>query len=111
METDFSFNNPAIKKYFEGDGTYVPTRELMYLHTHPLIKPNFIMEIDNLVIQAGNKLIAKNTPGNSKTVTGLQDLCIKLGTSMTDLDIKSAEEMLIHLRTLFVLCNKINRGN
>lgn len=110
MDTDFSFNNPNIRKYFEGDGTYTPVRELIYLHTHPLVKPNFIDEINNLVTLAGDKLIYRNVPGNSKTVLGLQNLCIKLGEKVTDLNYESANEVLKNLRDLYVLCNKINRS-
>lgn len=106
MEIDFSLTNPNIKKYFEGDNTYIPTGELLYLHTHPLITPNFISEINDIVVRAGNKLIYKNIPANSRLVLDLQDLCIQLGKRTSE---ESAKEMLSVLRNIFILCNKINK--
>jgi len=107
METDFSFNNKNIKKYFEGDSSYIPARELLYIHSHPLIRPNFVYEIDNLVIRAGDKLSSKNIQGTSKWVAELETLCIKLGQSMPDVNIPAPEETLKHLRDIYILCNKI----
>lgn len=109
MEKDFSFNNPDIKKYFEGDDSCAPIRELLYLHTHPLVQPNFLIEINNLVIQAGNKLISKNISATSKMVQDLEDICIKLGQTLPE-DTSSAEKALPHLRDLYNICTKINRG-
>ena len=109
MEKDFSFNNIGIKKYFEGDDSYAPIRELIYLHTHPLVQPNFIIEINNLVKVAGDKLIARNANSSSKAVQDLQDLCIKLGQTLPE-DEVMAEMSLRYLRDLYNLCNKINKG-
>jgi hypothetical protein len=109
MEKDFSFNNPEIKKYFEGDDSCAPVRELIYLHTHPLVQPNFLIEINNLVLVSTDKLVARNATKASKAVQGLEDLCIKLGQSLPE-DEVTAENALIYLRDLYNLCNEINKG-
>jgi hypothetical protein len=109
MEKNFSLTNSDIKKYFEGDDSYAPIRELIYLHTHPLIRPNFLIEINNLAVEAGNKLIARNVPNTSSTIATLEKLCIKLGQNLPE-STEAAEIALPYLRELYILCNKINRG-
>jgi hypothetical protein len=110
MQTDFSFSNPSIRKYFDGDDSSAPTRELVYLHSHPLIQPNFVTEINNLVAEAVNKLNAQKVSKTSKWVTELEDLCIKLGRTMPEVKISQPEETLVHLRSLHNLCNKIMKA-
>lgn len=110
MDTDFSLDNPMIKKFFEGDNSYKPTSELVYLHSRPLIKPNFIAQINDLVEVAGSKLVSRKVPANSKIVKDLEAIGIKLGVSMGTLNPENPEEVLEHLRELYRLCLKINRS-
>ena len=46
--TDFTLNNPLIKDFLEGKSTYVPSGELVYIHTH-LIQHNFLSEIETML--------------------------------------------------------------
>jgi len=106
---DFSFNNKDIKKYFDGDDSCAPIREVIYLDTHPLIRPNFLLEVNSLVVSAGEKLMAAKANVNSKPVKELERLCINLGTNLPK-DEASAEIFLKHLRDLYNLCNSILRN-
>ena len=108
MEKDFSLNNPDIKKYFEGDDSYAPVRELMYLHTHPLIRPNFLLEIGNLIDQVGTKLVARKVPPSSKIIRDLESLCISLGQTLPDTE-EAAGRMLPYLRDTYTICVSLNR--
>jgi hypothetical protein len=107
MQTDFSFNNASIRKYFEGDDTMAPTRELVYLHSHPLIQPNFVTEIENLIAESIKRLTIQKVSKNSKWVIELENLCIKLGQTIPEVQIANPDETLTHLRDLYMLCNNI----
>lgn len=110
MENDFSLTNPDIKKYFDGDNSCAPVRELMYLHTHPLIRPNFLTDITNLIDRVGAKLVSKNIPPSSKVIKDLEGLCILLGQNIPDTS-EAADKMLVHLRETYILCNKLDRDS
>ena len=107
MQIDFSFNNPDIRKYFEGDDSCAPTRELIYLHNHPLVRPNFVAEIDQMVIEATTILLAKKVSKESKIVKELESLCIELGKTIPNVQIENPEATLTHLRSLYHLCKKV----
>ena len=107
MDTDFSFNNQNIKRYFDGDDSYLPERELLYLHTHPLIQPNFLSQIENMVQKSGELLLSRNVKEGSHWITELETLCIRIGKTMPDLSLSNPKETLTHLRELYILCNKI----
>jgi len=49
--TDFTLSNPLIHGYLEGTSDYVPTGELIYVHTH-FIQNNFVSQIEKMVAQA-----------------------------------------------------------
>lgn len=110
MDIDFSLNNPKIKSFFNGDDSYMPTSELLYLHTRPLIRPNFIEDINMLIDLAGEALINKKIPANSITVISLMDLGIRLGRELGTLQIINPEEVLNILRELYTLSNTIIKG-
>src|ERR1017187_693675 len=105
MKTDLSFSNPNILSYFKGDDSYKPVRELLYLHTHPLSRPNFLTELETLIDKMGEVLIAKKVPSNTKVVIDLYDLTSQLGVQLGTLEIPNPEEVLQLLRKIYVLCN------
>jgi hypothetical protein len=102
---DLTFKNDLIKKYFDGDDSYVPTGELMYLHKHPLVTPNFLTEINELVVKTGELMIKKNMEGYP--VTKFEDLAIRLGAGLPDITPDSAQKSLEILRELYAFCNKL----
>lgn len=102
---DFSFNNPLIKNYFEGSDEYIPVAELMYVHSHPLIHPNFLHDIERLLNQTLEVIVRKNIKG------GLHSKFLHLTQSLGKLLPLTAEsnaaEALTVLREIYVFCNKI----
>lgn len=107
MLYDLTMNNPDIKKYFSGDNSYPPVSELIYIHTHPLVKNNFVHEINMEVNRAGQKLVDSKIPSNSKIVIDIYDLALRLGESMGTLELENPEEVLGILREVYQLCKTI----
>lgn len=104
---DFSFNNQDIKAYFEGDDSNPPYRELVYLHTHPLVQPNFLSEIDQMVKVAGERLSSKDVPSTSTYINKLESLCIELGQSIPELKVENPELTLAIFKDIYILCKDI----
>lgn len=97
-------DNEGIRKFLEGDNSYVPISELQYLHTHPLLRPNFITEIDDLAIEVGHKIVEKKLTG--KPIERLEEIAIAIGTRMHNpliLD-DDAKHILFSLRDLYNHC-------
>jgi hypothetical protein len=109
MEKNFSLSNPDILNYFNGDDTCAPIRELVYLHTHPLVQPIFLTEVNNLVVEAGNRLVSSRVSPTSSSIKNFERICIALGQNLPE-STETAEVFLYNLRELFILCNKINKG-
>lgn len=97
----------GIKKFFEGDDSAIPVSEFMYLHTRPLLRPNFLTEINELVEKVGQKIIAINL--NGKPIDDMRDIAIKLGTQMDgEMDEEKAKAVLFALRQLYKLCKGLD---
>jgi hypothetical protein len=103
---DFSMHtNEGIKNYFNGSNDYVPTSELVYIHTHPLISPNFLVEINLLVAETAEIISAKNLKGH--TLREFTDIAVNIGKAIPDLTTENAEALLIQLRNLYNFCNSL----
>lgn len=102
---DFTFTNQKINAYFLGDDTNPPISELVYLHTHPLVRPNFINEIEDLVLKTGQHIQSKNIKGYP--VESMAAIAISIGTKMPTFNEESAPLILEELRKLYVICNQI----
>lgn len=105
---DFSSNNPVIKEFLttpihKAPASY-PVSELLYLHIHPLIKDNFIKEIEAKVHSVVGKLTLEN---NRSLVERILELGIRLGKLMPELDNGNrevAQDVLEILRELYQRC-------
>lgn len=105
MIADFSFNNLQIKAYFEGSDSYVPTGELLYIHQHPLIRPNFLAEIEGMLNETGVVLLNKKSTG--AVVNKFTALAIDLSKQLPTLTASNAASVLGTLREIYQLCKKI----
>jgi hypothetical protein len=103
--TDFTFNNPFIRDYFLGSDEYVPVPEFLYIHTHPLVKPNFMLEIEETINRTSEYLQMKNMKGTS--VTKFLHLAQSLGAVLPIQDESKASEALKILREIYLFCIKI----
>lgn len=102
---DFSLNNLQIKQYFNGSDDYVPTSELLYVHTHPLVRPNFLSEIEVLINKASQVMVERNITG--VPVQRFTALAQELGRQLPELTEKNAPAVLNTLREIYKLCNTV----
>lgn len=102
---DYTLNNPKISAYFKGDDTDPPISELIYIHSHPLIHPTFLDEVDALLVETAKHIEAKHVTGYP--IQSLSDIAISIGTKMPTFSEGSAPLILAELRNLYVLCNTI----
>lgn len=102
---NYSLTNPKIQTYLNGDNSNPPISELIYLHSHPLVRPNFINEIEELVLQAGIHIQNKGIKGYP--VDSLKNIAINIGTKMPTFNEESAPLILEELRKLYMVCNQI----
>lgn len=96
-----------IKEYFEGDSKNPPVRELLYAHTHPLIRPTFLSEIESMIGVASEAADRKGISPESKVVSDLILNAQKLGELIPSLDETSAPQCLLILRKIYTTCGKI----
>lgn len=107
MNTNFTLNGPTIKPFFSGENENPPISELRYLHTHPLIQPNFVSEIENMAQEVGEKLKKAKVDSNSEPVKELTRIAIDLGRTMSSGQLDDPGQTLLHLRELYNFCNRI----
>jgi len=106
---NLSFSNQLIADYFRGSNKYVPTSELLYIHSHPLVKPNFIGEIEVLVNMASKVIDAKNIQG--PVVDKLTKLAISLGQQLPDVTQENAPKVLETLRSIHKVCVQLLKNH
>lgn len=102
---DFSFANPSIGDYFDAKTDTSPVSELLYLHSHPLIQPNFLGEIEALINTTADLMEQKAMSG--KPVERLATMTTKLGRRLPDVTKENAPEILEILRDIYRLCCKL----
>jgi hypothetical protein len=102
---DLSFTNLQIKRYFEGSNEYVPVSELLYVHSHPLVRPNFLAQIESLINQTAQVMVEKKTTG--APVEKFTKLAQDLGRQLPNLTTKNAPQVLETLRQIYQLCRII----
>lgn len=104
---DFTIaGNKGISDFLEDKGTYVPTQEIIYLHTHPLIYPTFLSEINDLMKTVGEKIISKNVRG--KPINDLSDIFIEIASKLPDINEDNAETILLSIKKLYGLLKRID---
>lgn len=94
-----------IRDYFEGDDSYIPVSELIYLHEHPLIRQSFLVEIERLINTVSEYLVKRNTQG--AVVNKFIDLTIKLGAELPTVNKQNAPIILDLLRKIYTMSNKL----
>jgi hypothetical protein len=102
---DFTFSNPLIQKYFEGDDSYIPSAELVYLHEHPLITQSFLVEMETLINKASLHIQKKNIVGT--LANKFINSAIKLGAELPTVSQQNAPIILSELRTVYSLCKSL----
>ena len=102
---DLSFSNPSIRDYFNSKTDDAPVSELLYLHSHPLVQPNFLGQIESLINRTADLMEQKVMTG--KPVERLTILTAKLGRKLPEVTKENAPEILDIIRDIYRLCCKI----
>lgn len=102
---DFSLSNIQISHYFSGSDAYTPTSELLYVHSHPLVRPNFLAEIEVLINQASEVMVQRKMTG--APVEKFTKLAQSLGSQLPELNDKNAAAVLGTLREIYWLCKTV----
>jgi hypothetical protein len=102
---NYTLTNPKVEAYFKGDDTDPPVSELIYIHSHPMLHPTFLDEVDALLVTTAKHILAKNITGYP--IQSLAEIAISIGTKMPTFNEGSAPLILTELRNLYVLCNHI----
>lgn len=105
---DLTFENQLIKNYFEGDNSYVPSRELIWLHEHPQVRPNFLTELEELVLDVGKIMKKYNLAGHH--IEKLMDIAIRIGQRLPIITDETAPEILHAMREAYKICNDLKRA-
>lgn len=106
---DFTIKgNEGIRNYFSGNNSYVPIPEILYLHDRPLLRPNFLTEIQDLVEETGKYLKEKNITGY--VLDKLSEYAITLANTLPDVTKDNAELVLGTLRDIRHLCKNTLPG-
>lgn len=106
---DFSINNPQIKAYFNGSDEYIPSSEFMYIHTHPLVKPNFVDHIESMINRSA--VIIEKRSIRGVVIEKFTDLAIKLGAELPNVTQETAPVVLSHLREIYKLCKNLLKSD
>ena len=102
---DFTFNNPQIAAYFNGNDAYIPVAELVYLHEHPLITNQFLRDIEIKIQKCSEALGEKNMKG--AVIEKFINHCIAIGTLLPSVNKETAPKLLSELRKVNTLCDKL----
>jgi hypothetical protein len=106
---DFSFKNTQIKAYFEGSDKYVPSSELIYIHSHPLVKPNFLDELEALILKTTDLIQKKNIRGS--IIDKIGNLTMQFGAELPTISQENAPKILSHLRDIYKLCTGLLKNH
>lgn len=99
--TDFTFNNPIIKDFFEGKSEHKPVAEFMYVHTH-IVQSNFLTQIEALVLRT-NEYFLKTTKKKG-IAQNIREASEKLAPLLNNVSEQNASEILDCLKVIYQNC-------
>lgn len=102
---DFTLSNNNILDFFTGKSDTAPVNEFKYLHSHPMIRPNFLTEIEDLLKQACEKLQGANL-NQDAFIPLLSEHGRILGTNIEDFEGK-AETILNSMKVLYQFSKQV----
>lgn len=102
-QTDLTFANQRVARYFDGLTEDAPVNEMMYLHTH-LVNQNFLSQIEAVVLKTSDCLEQRPRMGVINRLTGLSRQYAKLTNNVTR---ENAGEILSVLRDIYSICKNV----
>lgn len=109
MAYDFSLSNPDLKAWFASGEGEAPVREFIYLHEHPLVRPNFISEIEVLIHDTGLHIKARNISGSpvKRLVDAAETFSQALKAYLLGKTNDAARDVVEALKAVYKICTKI----
>lgn len=109
--SNLSLSSPAIAAFFK-TGNKPPVRELLFVHQHPLLKPNFVTDLERLVLQAAETIsVADVTDPVTRQRSDTLISCIAtIANALPSLDQDRAVEALRAMRAAHDVCQSILTG-
>lgn len=109
MNYDFSIENPQIRAWLNRESDAVPVRQFIYLHEHPLIRPNFLSDIEVLIFATGRHMNARSISGaaGKRLLAFSEAFANNLEVFVRDRTEDAAQNVLESLREIYLLCEKI----
>lgn len=109
MAYDFSLSNPELKAWFTSGTGPTPVREFIYLHEHPLVRPNFISEIEVLIHDAGLHIQARNISGAivQRLVDAAEKFSGALKAYLLGRSDEAATGVVEALREVYKICTRV----
>lgn len=103
MDYNFTFENPFVKEFFK-EGAKEPCDALIsmyqFLHEHPLVKPSFLTEVNEVIEKTALHLKRKNVTSQA-VIQPMIDATIGVANNLpTD----NPKQGLLHLRDLYNVC-------
>lgn len=101
--------NEGIRRFFEGDDSYIPVSEYRYLHDRPMLRPSFLTQIDDVAARASTK-VAKNNLKTGVPTDKLTKLAIQIGQNLDgEMNDFKAENILKSLREIYKICTELDK--
>lgn len=101
-------NNDGIKNFFSGDNSYIPTSEMYYLSTRPLIKDTFLHEVRDMIPRLMTHLESQSDELKAQYADSLEDLVIAMDKEISQgwPTPESTTPYLLLVRELYNLCKR-----
>jgi hypothetical protein len=104
MNSQFLLSSPQVKQFFD-TGENPPISELLYLNTHPLILPNFLTEVNDLLEKAGVRIVDQKISG--RPIADLIIIGEELKEDIRNLTPETGVRVLTNYRKMYILCKQI----
>lgn len=101
------FDNDLIYGFFEGSDSYVPVSELIYVHEHPLVNPNFLSQLEVFINQASVIAETGANATSGEDAAALVSAVEALAVTLPDVTNETAPSIMKGLREVYQVCKRI----
>lgn len=102
--TDFTFNNPTIRDFFDGKSDHRPVSELIYVHSH-FVQNNFLSEIETLILKAD--VYFSSTTKKRGVADKIRSASERLAELINNVSYETAPEILDVLKQIYLNCKLV----
>lgn len=99
-------DNSDIRKFLEGDDSFLPASEILYLHSRPLLRPNFLTEVDDLLNFVFIKYGYSKIP--DQYIKKLEEYGVRLGIALgKTLTEDVGKDIAFAIRDIYTMCKEL----